>query len=309
MRIFLKLMIFAVLSMSITACSKEKSEILDTGAQSDAMQDSVDNQENNKDVKQDTTPTEDVHVVQDVKQDTRADDMAGHDIPPDSCINDYGQEEVTQVTDVPPTDPGTPEDIVTDVPPIQKSGECKGPQDCNNHACVNLEKIDFHVCLQQTPTELTGCTGSQKSDLDECCNSADCKDKGSGCYYINPINFYGGMPIQEHNICIADECTTDKDCDKKDSKGNPVPGLCLPAGVNGWPRTRCIVDYCARFNGCDKGSYCRAMIAPCGDGAYMDSFCASSDTCETNQDCKDGKRCTGDVKTGKTQCKKVFCPL
>ncbi len=238
----------------------------------------------------------DIHDNQDANEvSPDADVPAGEDVtmPIDNCICDPGQ------------DISQPGDLPADTTPPPRPGECVGKDDCGGHKCVNIKSINFHVCTQDTPQEFTQC-GPPKSDLDECCSSADC-DAG-GCYKTTPINYMGGMPVSPHKMCIADECHKDSDCNKKDNRGNVIPGLCLPAGINGWPKTRCVVNDCAAFGGCKEGSYCRLMTAPCSPGTYMGSFCASPNTCETNKDCKNGEECIGDTKTGTTKCKVVYCP-
>jgi len=314
MRIFLRLMMLTAFFMLITGCTETKNSVKDTGPGNDLTQD----------IAGDTTaPGEDVgwrdivdvpdygHDICGPGEDVQsAEDVGWCDIVPediqpgfDTCDDVNGCQD-THVNDPGTTDSGI-KDVIVDIPPGPRAGECKSSQDCGGHDCVNLTKIDFHVCLHDMPSKATEC---KNFNIDECCSLMDCTDPYPGCYYMNHINFYGGMQMQKHNICVSDECMHDNDCDKKDNDGNAVPGLCLPAGVNGWPKTRCVTDYCARFGGCGAGEYCRVMLAPCASGYYIGSFCASPNTCETNKDCKNGEQCIGDVKTGKTICQMVYCP-
>ena len=269
-------------------------------AKTDIESPDVEKDENTPDTKQDATGDEITGVdVRDVENTEEVSDVK--DIPYDDLSVEDVKDVAEDSQDVSSSDA---QDVQEEevVVPLRK-GECKSSQDCDGHECVKLS-IGWHVCLSDMPEEFTSCK-PPKDPRDECCSSKDCEN-GAGCYRTKPITGYGTVPTDPFKFCIADECKEDSDCDSSIDK---LPGLCLPAGLSGWPKTKCTRNYCAKFGGCKAGEYCRIIPGPCNKKYIMGAFCASPKTCETDDDCKDGKQCVGDTNTGRTICRRMVCPM
>ena len=202
--------------------------------------------------------------------DASADD-AGTDGGPTDAGSDAGSEDAG-------TDAGA-----EDAGPIV-GGDCASPADCEGRPCVELVPGGWRVCEDDIP-EATSCTGSE---LDECCETADCSE--GACYEAPVVPFCGGILPAPRNVCASDLCENDGDCTGAANR------VCLPANVLDRPVRSCFFASCRQDDDCsaEANGRCMPVRDPCC-GNWSALTCVYDDGCRTNADCPGGHcRVNGD---------------
>ena len=174
-----------------------------------------------------------------------------------------------------------PEEIV--------SNACETDTDCGNGTCIAVvdNSTDIKVCQQAPPTTMHSCDYSigEFEMMNECCDNVDCVDSlgNSGYCLAYSVNYCGGPPPPESNVCRYDECQQDSDCQ--------TGKVCLDKGVLGEAINRCVVADCTSHSDCSDsiGGRCSAVYnsPTCGDLVLT---CTDQESeCRHYNDCNSGQ--------------------
>lgn len=169
----------------------------------------------------------------------------------------------------------------TAVEPSQ-SNVCETDEDCTGDGqCISIVDAhnDVRVCQYPVDIWMHECQEWNWG----CCSDEECD---SGVCAAMEINYCGGPPPDQENVCVPEDCLVDSDC--------AVGSVCLPSGVLGSLTGTCIQASCMQDSDC-SGDDARCSLVYDGvtcPGTHLQCTDAQSE-CRWYGDCEQGL-CVGD---------------
>ena len=168
------------------------------------------------------------------------------------------------------------------------SNICETDADCSGGNCIDVvdSNSDIKVCQQSPPTTMHTCDYSvgEFEMMNDCCDNVDCVDSfgNTGYCLAYSVNYCGGPPPPESNICRYDECQQDSDC--------TTGMVCLDKGVLGEPINRCVIAECTSHADCSglSGGTCSAVYDSPTCGGLMLTCTDNTSECRHYNDCSAG---------------------
>ena len=166
---------------------------------------------------------------------------------------------------------------------LSSSNVCDTDEDClGGGQCVAVVDTNNDIRVCQYPVDIWM---HECQEWNGCCSDDECE---SGVCAAMEINYCGGPPPDEENICVPEDCLTDTDC----ASGT----VCLPSGVLGSLTGICIQASCMQDSDC-AGDDARCSLVYNGvtcPGTRLSCTNAQSE-CRWYGDCEQGL-CVGDAQ-------------
>ena len=174
----------------------------------------------------------------------------------------------------------TADDTAVSEPTIQ-SNVCVADEDCGAGQCISVVDTheDIRVCQYPVDIWMHECQEWSWG----CCADEECD---AGVCAAMEINYCGGPPPEEENICVSEECFVDTDCS--------IGSVCMPSGVLGSVTGTCIAASCMQHSDC-SGAEARCSLVYDGvtcPNVHLSCTDAQS-SCRWYGDCSQGL-CVGD---------------
>ena len=120
-----------------------------------------------------------------------------------------------------------------------RSNVCETDEECSTGGrCLSVVdvNIDVRVCQYSVNAWIHECEEMSWG----CCSDEECEN---GLCAAMEINYCGGPPPEQENVCVSNECSSDSDCS--------VGSVCLDAGVLGSLTGSCIPAACTQHSDCN----------------------------------------------------------